>query len=52
MIIKDISDLNDDLLVNQLMYGSTSYSFEENNNIINASIKYVLDTETFSCPLI
>ena len=51
MIIKDISDLNDDLLVNQLMYGSLSYSFEENNNI-NASIKYILDTETFSGLLI
>ena len=50
--IKDISDLNDDLLVNRLMYGSPSYSFEENNKIINASIKYVLDTERFSGPLI
>ena len=34
------------------MYGSPSYSFEENNKIINASIKYVLDTERFSGPLI
>ena len=47
-ITKDISHLNDDLLVNQLMYGSPSYSFEENNKIINASIKYALDTERFS----
>ena len=45
--MKDISHLNDDLLVNQLMYGSPSYSFEENSKIINASIKYVLDTERF-----
>ena len=51
-IIKDISHLNNDLLVNQLMYGSPRYSFEENNKIINASIKYVLDTEMFSGPLI
>ena len=34
------------------MYGSQSYSFEENNKIINASIKYVLDTQRFSGPLI
>ena len=40
------------ILLNQLMYGSPSYSFEENNKIINASIKYVLDTERFSGPLI
>ena len=50
-IIKDISHMNDDLLVNQLMYGSPSYSFEE-NKIINASIKYVLDTERFSSPIV
>ena len=41
-----------DLLVNQLMYETPSYSFEENNEIINASIKYILDTERFSGPLI
>ena len=52
-IIKDISQLNNDLLVNQLMYWSPSYSFEENNKIINASIKHVLDTKKmFSGPLI
>ena len=48
--INDISHLNDDL--KQLIYGSPSYSFKENNKIINASIKYVLDTEKFSRPLI
>ena len=51
-IIKDISHLKDDLPVNQLMCGSPGYSFEENNKIVNASIKYVLDTERFSGPLI
>ena len=51
-IIKDILHLNDDLLVNQLMYETPSYSFEENNEIINASIKYILDTERSSGPLI
>ena len=51
-IINDILHLNDDLLVNQLMYETPSYSFEENNGIINASIKYILDTERFSGPLI
>ena len=34
------------------MHGSPSYSFEENNKITSASIKYVLDTERFSGPLI
>ena len=51
-IIKDISHLNDNLLANQLLYGSQGYSFQENNKNINASIKYVLDTERFSGPLI
>ena len=51
-IIKDISHLNDNLLVNQLLYGSQGYSFQENNKNINASIRYVLDTEKFSGPLI
>ena len=51
-IIKDISHLNNDLLINQLMYWSPSYSFEENNKIINASIKHVLDMKRFSGPLI
>ena len=43
--------MNNDLLVNQLMYGSPSYSFEK-NKILNASIKSVLDTERFSGPII
>ena len=47
-IIHDISHLSDDSLVNQLMYGSPTYSFEENNKILNASIRYILDTERFS----
>ena len=40
-IINDISHFNNDLLVKQVMFGSPSYSFEENNKIINACIKYV-----------
>ena len=43
---------NNDLLVNQIMYESPSYSFEENNKIINACIKYVLHTIKFSVPLL
>ena len=34
------------------MYGSPSYSFEENNKIINACFKYVLDTKKFSVLLL
>ena len=33
------------------MYGTPSYGFDEKNKMINASIKYVLDTERFSGPL-
>ena len=47
-IIHDISHLSDDSLVNQLMCGSPTYSFEENNKILNASIRHILDTERFS----
>ena len=50
-IIKDISHLNVELLVKQIMHGSWSYSFEENNKIINTCIQYVLDTEKFWGPL-
>ena len=50
-IIQDISHLSDDSLTNQLLHGSQNYSFEENNKILNASIKYILETNRFSGPL-
>ena len=51
-IIQDFSNLSDDLQANHLMFGSPSYSFDENNTILNASIRYILDTNRFSGPLI
>ena len=44
-IFKDISHFNVELLVMQIMHGSWSYRFEENNEIINTCIQCVLDTE-------
>ena len=36
-----VSNLSDEYLVNLLMYGNPSYSFQENKEIIEASIKSI-----------
>ena len=50
-IIQDTSNLSDNILVNLLMYGRPNYSFDENKKKLNASIRYILDTNRFSGPL-
>ena len=50
-IIQETSNLSDDILVNLLMYGRPNYSFDENEEILNASIRYILDTNRFCGPL-
>ena len=41
-IVNDISNLTDNVLVNLLLYGSQTFTFEQNSTIIKASIKYIL----------
>ena len=43
-----VSNLSDEYLVNLLMYGNPSYSFEENKEIIEASINFIRSSERFS----
>ena len=52
MLYNDISNFTGDALVNLLLYGSQSFNFEEISTIIKASIKYILNAERFSGPLI
>ena len=52
LLYNDISNFTGDALVNLLLYGSQSFNFEEISTIIKASIKYILNAERFSGPLI
>ena len=47
-----VSNRSDEYLVNLLMYGIPSYSFQENKEIIEASIKFIRSSEKFACSLI
>ena len=51
-VIPDFSNLSKEIQVNQLLFGSVSYNFNEYNTILNASVTYILDTNRFSGPLI
>ena len=42
-----VSNLSDEYLVNLLMYGYPSYSFQENKEIIEASINFIRSSERF-----
>ena len=43
-----VSNLSDEYLVNFLMYGNPSYSFQENKEIIEASINFIRSSERFA----
>ena len=47
-IVGNISNLTDVLLVQILLFGDPKYSQVDNSHIINASIKFVMDSERFS----
>ena len=48
---KDLTNYSDEYLVNLFLFGSQSYSFNENKEIIEASIKFILTSERFIGPL-
>ena len=43
--IVSVSNLSDEYLVNLLMYGNPSYSFQENKEIIETCIKFIRSSE-------
>ena len=51
IVNKDLTNCSDEYLVNLFLFGSQSYSFNENNEIIEASIKFILTSERFIGPL-
>ena len=50
--ITKISDLSDCALVKILLFGDQNYTHVENACIINANIKYLVDSERFNGPLL
>ena len=50
--ITNISDLSDCALVKILLFGDQNYTQVENACIINATIKYLVDSERFNGPLL
>ena len=51
-IIGNTFNINDECLVNLLLFGSQKYTEIENSHIVNATIKYLLDSGRFNGPLL
>ena len=51
-IIGNTFNITNECLVNLLLFGSPKYTEIENSHIINATIKYLLDSERFNDPLL
>ena len=51
-IIGNTFNITNECLVNLLLFGSPEYTEIDNSHIINATIKYLLDSERFSDPLL
>ena len=51
-IIDNTFNINKEGLVNLLLFGSPKYTKINNSNMINVTIKYLLDSERFSGPLL
>ena len=43
-----LSDFSDETLVNLLLHGNSIFSHEENNEVIKASINFILSSERFA----
>ena len=50
--ITNLSDISDCALVRILLFGDQNYTQVENSYIINATIKYLVDSERFNGPLL
>ena len=51
-IIGNTFNINDECLVNLLLFGSQKYTDTDNSYIVNATIKYLLDSGRFNGPLL
>ena len=51
-VLGSISNLDKYTLVKILLFGDQNYSQEEQSSIINATIKYLVDSERFDGPLL
>ena len=51
-IIGNTFNINDECLVNLLLFGNQKYTEIDNSHIVNATIKYLLDSGRFSGPLL
>ena len=51
-IVGNTFNITDECLVNLLFFGSQKHTEIDNSHIINATIKYLLDSERFSGPLV
>ena len=45
-------NINDECLVNLLLFGSKKYTEIDNSHIVNATIKYLSDSGRFNGPLL
>ena len=45
-------NVNNEYLVNLLLFGNQKYTEIDNSHIVNATIKYLLDSGRFSGPLL
>ena len=52
LIVPSILVLNENHLIELLLYGKKDYSNEINTQIINLSIKYIIETKRFDIPLL
>ena len=52
LIVPRILDFNENHLIELLLYGKKDYSNEINTQIINLSIKYIIETKRFDIPLL
>ena len=51
-IVGDTFNINNECLVNLLLFGSEKYTEIDNSHIVNATIKYLLDSSRFNGPLL
>ena len=51
-IIGNTFNINDECLVNLLLFGSQKYTEIDNSHIVIATIKYLLDSGRFNGPLL
>ena len=51
-IIGNVFNINNECLVNLLLFGGQKYTEIDNSHIVNATIKYLLDSGRFNGPLL